>query len=269
MFALGTQPTTASNVDMVALGVEPTPPVHSFATVPPTPPALAATLSWTSKLEGRDRVINHFGSLLCHVRNSVRALEEAINIAIDHPNPTTYLDDTSHVVTKLTTIIREFHIELPADSDINNLDPGMAALQILDHFFCLNPALDDELEGEEHELEYQHPHHGEALSMNIDIQAAITKAVEDGIHMGNTAITTRLSAVKVQLAHNWLPLPPSLPKPLGPQNPPPLPPHHQQTVSSTTVTIAQPNAPPPGAPTMAQVAAKSREKSYVLLITPA
>ncbi|KZT04668.1 uncharacterized protein LAESUDRAFT_760958 [Laetiporus sulphureus 93-53] len=200
MSALGAQPATASDVDMEASGVEPTAPPHSSATVPPTLPALANTPSWASKLEEQDWIIDRFGGLLCHVRNSVRALEEAINIAIDHSNPTIYLDDTSHVITMLTTAICEFHIELLTDSGLNNMDPGMVALQILDHFFCPNPALDDELEEEEHEPEYQRPRRDEALSMNIDIQAAIAKVVEDSICMGNTAITTRLSAIEVQLA---------------------------------------------------------------------
>ncbi|KZT00232.1 uncharacterized protein LAESUDRAFT_764774 [Laetiporus sulphureus 93-53] len=243
MSALGTQPVTISDVDMEASGVEPIAPPQSNATVPPTP---TAPPTRASLVEEQDMTMVRFNGLLRHITNNIKSLNGTIQPLIQDANSTTFVDNFAQVICVEAIKIFEHFLTDMAPFQFHDYDNKLPELSI-------PPS--------------SHQCHDTTLPASIDLQAAVAKAMEDGVCMANMAITTRLTAIEAQLARNWLPPPLPPPKLNGLQQPSAMPAGRKCTEGSNVAATAQPTTQAHAGPTMAQVAAKPHEKSYVLLIT--
>ncbi|KZT10851.1 uncharacterized protein LAESUDRAFT_755505 [Laetiporus sulphureus 93-53] len=251
MSAIGAQQATASESTMEGIGVERTPPGGS-------PLPASTTTSAPGPAPPHPPVHNHMCDIIRSLRNNLNNLATGVQRVIEGPyEAASYSDEFENCAVALSTCLRDFHDALVRDPLIVDTEAGVRVLNLYQGLFHqrLSEAailLDDDALMDE--VPHTRPRTEGALPVGIDVQAALTKAVEDGVRMATSAINTRLSAIEAQLVLRT-----------GRQRAP-------AADSNAAAHAAQPTTQPatqaPNAQSMAQVAARNREKCYVLLITP-
>ncbi|KZT04116.1 uncharacterized protein LAESUDRAFT_761248 [Laetiporus sulphureus 93-53] len=270
MSAISAQQVTASESNMEGIGVERTPPGGS-------PPPASATTSASAPTNTHPPVHDNMRDTIRSLRNNLNNLAVGVQRVIEGPYvAVAYSDEFENCAVALSTCIRDFHNALVNDPLIVDTEAGAQILPLYQGLFHQQLAsaavlLDDDTLMDE--VLRTRPRTEGALPVGIDVQAALTKAVEDGVRMATSAINTWLSAIEAQLVRGRpLPHPPQAPE--GPRPQPPVCTGCQRAPAATSGAAApaaqpttQPEAQALNTPTMAQVAAKNCEKCYVLLIT--
>ncbi|KZT03321.1 uncharacterized protein LAESUDRAFT_762103 [Laetiporus sulphureus 93-53] len=271
MSAISTQQVTASESTMEGIGVERTPPGGS-------PSPASVTTSAPAPMPLPPPVHNKMRDTIRSLRNNLSDLAVGVQHVIDGPYEAgAYSDEFENCTVTLSTYLRDFHNALMRNSLIIDTEAGTRIMHLYQALFHQQLAstailLDDNALMDE--APRTCPRTEGALPVGINMQAALTKAVEDGVRMATSAINTWLSAIEAQLVCGRpLPHPPQAPE--GPRLQLPVRTGRQRAPTANSSAAApavqpmmQPETQAPNAPTMAQVAAQNHEKCYVLLITP-